>query len=181
MPERQPSIVTNTTPLLALSAATGSLDILRSLYERVVVPCEVAQEIMAGGASLFGVEAFAQADWLEHRPQPVQISPWLANTLDRGEASVIQTALDEKIPLVCIDEIVGRRIARLNGLTLTGAVGILLKAQMRGYPVSIPEAIERMRKHGIWLSDRLVKQALAQAVWDKVPNVPPVPSDESPN
>lgn len=163
MPEpRQPAIVTNTTPLLALSAATGALDILGSLYERVIVPHEVATEVMAGGASMFGIAAFKQAGWLECRPQPVRLNPWLANTLDRGEASVIQTALDEKIGLVCIDETVGRRIARLNGLTLTGTVGILLKARMRGYPVSIPAAIERMREHGIWLSERLVAETLAQ-------------------
>lgn len=107
----------------------------------------------------------------------MRINPWLANTLDRGEASVIQTALDEGIGLVCIDETVGRRIARLNGLTLTGAIGILLKAHQRGYPVAIPEAIERMRKHGIWLSERLVRQALAQAVRNKVGNNP-LPEDQ---
>jgi predicted nucleic acid-binding protein len=124
MLEARPSvIVTNTTPLLALSAACGSLEILRGLYERVIVPREVEQEIMAGGASLFGIPVFEQADWLERRTQPVQINPWLTNTLDRGEASVIQTALNESITLVCIDETVGRRIARLNGLALTGSIG----------------------------------------------------------
>ncbi|MDR1888366.1 MAG: hypothetical protein LBQ81_03145 [Zoogloeaceae bacterium] len=54
MPDkRQPAIVTNTTPLLALCAATGSLDIFRALYERVIVPLEVEQEIQAGGVSYF--------------------------------------------------------------------------------------------------------------------------------
>jgi len=164
MPEaRRSVIITNTTPLLAVSAATGSLEILRGLYERVIVPFEVEQEIMAGGASLFGIPAFEQAHWLERRAQPVRIHPWLTNTLDRGEASVIQTALNENIALVCIDETVGRRIARLNGLTLTGSIGILLKAHQRGDPISIPDAIARMRRQGIWLSDRLVKQALALA------------------
>jgi predicted nucleic acid-binding protein len=38
------SLVTNTTPLIALTAATGGLDVLRFLYERVVVPLEVAEE-----------------------------------------------------------------------------------------------------------------------------------------
>ena len=42
MPDRGKTIVTNTTPLIALTAATGSLDVLRSLYTRVVVPYEVA-------------------------------------------------------------------------------------------------------------------------------------------
>jgi len=48
---REPAriLVTNTTPLIALTAATGSLDILQFLYQRVVVPMEVADEVRAGG------------------------------------------------------------------------------------------------------------------------------------
>ena len=42
MPDRIKTIVTNTTPLIALTAATGNLDVLRELYSRVVVPYEVA-------------------------------------------------------------------------------------------------------------------------------------------
>lgn len=35
MPEQAKSIVTNTTPLIALTAATGNLDVLRELNARV--------------------------------------------------------------------------------------------------------------------------------------------------
>ena len=40
---------------------------------------------------------------------PDEIPAYLANALDRGEAAVIATALSKGIPLVCIDETVGRR------------------------------------------------------------------------
>ncbi|MFA5924858.1 MAG: hypothetical protein WC856_26845 [Methylococcaceae bacterium] len=36
MPDQSRVIVTNTTPLIALTAATGNLDVLRSLYARVI-------------------------------------------------------------------------------------------------------------------------------------------------
>lgn len=61
MPDRSKIIVTNTTPLIALTAATGNLDILRQLYMRVVVPYEVAAEIKAGGKEAFGLDVFEQA------------------------------------------------------------------------------------------------------------------------
>ena len=48
MPERSDVLVTNTTPLISLAAATGSLEILRFLYRHVVVPHEVAEEVRAG-------------------------------------------------------------------------------------------------------------------------------------
>jgi predicted nucleic acid-binding protein len=52
MPDQGMVIVTNTTPLIALAAATGNLDVLRTIYTRVVVPYEVAEEIRAGGKLL---------------------------------------------------------------------------------------------------------------------------------
>lgn len=155
-------LVTNTTPLIAMAAAIGSLDAFRFLYGRVVVPCEVAAEVRAGGKDAFGLDVFLDAHWLDIQPADVNLQPFLQNSLDRGEASVIQTAMNLDAPLVCIDEVVGRRLARLCGLTVTGTVGVLLKAQQLGFPVSMPDALRRMRDHGIWLSDRVVQFALTQ-------------------
>ena len=87
----------------------------------------------------------------------------LQNSLDSGEAAVIQLALQQGIYLVAIDENVGRRFARLSGLTLTGSLSILLKAQKQGYPILMTEAIRRMRQRGIWLSDKVVDFALREA------------------
>jgi predicted nucleic acid-binding protein len=163
MPDRTKAVVTNTTPLFALTAATGGLDVLRSLYARVVVPYEVAEEIRVGGKEAFGLDVFEQASWLEISNSPVVLPPYLQNSLDRGEASVIQTALQEGIELVCIDEVAGRRVARLSKLNLTGSIGILLKAKSMGYPLSIPEALNRMRARGIWLSSSVIRFALERS------------------
>ena len=71
IPERGQALVTNTTPLIAITAATGSLEVLRFLYSRVVVPLEVAEEVRAGGQQSFGVDAFNGAQWLEIQNAPV--------------------------------------------------------------------------------------------------------------
>ena len=93
------SLVTNTTPLIALTAATGDLAVLRYLFERVVVPLEVAEELRVGGPKAFDVDVFsAAADWLEVQVQPVALQPYLHNSLDKGEAAVIQTALNSQLP-----------------------------------------------------------------------------------
>lgn len=162
MPEHNQVLVSNTTPLIAIAAATGSLDVLRFLYPRVVVPQEVADEVRAGGQQSFGVDAFNNAQWLDIQAAPVALQPFLRNSLDRGEASVIQTAMNLGLPLVCIDETAGRRVARLCGLNVTGAVGVLLKARQQGYALSMPDCLQRMRGQGIWLSDQVVRFALAQ-------------------
>ena len=116
MPETQ-RIVINTSPLIALVSAFGDLTVLQSLYTQVLVPFEVCQELLAGGSSAFAVAEFEAAHWLRKQSTPVEISPLLINSLDRGEAAVIQLAINEGIQTVCIDETVGRRVARLSGLS----------------------------------------------------------------
>jgi len=156
-------LVINTTPILALIAAVGSLDMLPLLYRRVWVPWEVCREIRAGGSDGFAIPEFVRAACLHKQTQPVTLSPLLLNSLDPGEAAVIQLALQQGIAVVAIDETVGRRIARLSGLTVTGSIGILLRAKTLGYPLSIAEAIRRMRQRGIWLSGKVVEFALREA------------------
>ena len=159
-PER---IVINTSPIIALVAALGDLSILESLYREVLVPYEVGEEILVGGTTNFAVAEFSRANWLSKERTPLTISPFLLNSLDKGEASVIQLAKDRKIKTVCIDEAVGRRIARLNGLVVTGSVGILLRAKQEGHPIVIKEAIERMLRQNIRLSSTVINFALKQA------------------
>lgn len=162
MPDAR-ELVINTGPLLALVAAFDDLGILHLLYDRVIVPLEVSQEILVDNASRYGGKEFEAASDLEKKSSAVQVSAFLKNSLDPGEAGVIQTALDDKIETVCIDEPVGRRVARLHGLRVTGSVGILLRAKREGHLPRVTDAIERMRSKGIRLSDTLVKSVLEQA------------------
>ncbi|UCH95686.1 MAG: DUF3368 domain-containing protein [Candidatus Aminicenantes bacterium] len=161
MPKRK-RIVINTGPVLALVAAWGELETLRELYDQVIVPYEVSQEILTGGPAEFGVKEFEKANWLIKRKTPTNISTYLSNSLDIGEASVIQVALDENIQNVCIDETAGRRIARLHNLKLTGSIGILVRAKNEGFSFSMRDAIQKMKQNGVWLSDEVVEFALSE-------------------
>ena len=161
MPETR-DIVINTGPIIALVAALGDLRVLQ-IYRQVWTPYEVSQEIQAGGASQFAVAEFEAAHWLQKCAQATDIAVLLQNMLDKGEAAVIQLALDQGIETVAIDEAAGRRLARLNGLSVTGSIGVLLRAKREGYGFSMREAIERMKARGIWLSDRVITFALMQA------------------
>jgi len=157
-------IVINTGPLIALAAALDDFRLLGMLYRAVHVPYEVGAEINVKGAAGFAANQFQQAGWLKKAAAPItNVSPFLKNSLDAGEAAVIQYAIDHGIDTVCIDEAAGRRVARLSGLKLTGSLGILLRAKREGHPVVLRQAIERMRDKGIWLSEELVSLVLKRA------------------
>ena len=153
-------IVINTGPIISIVAATGSLDILNRLYKDVYVPYEVCREIAENSSRTFAQKEFNEALFLKKAETPVSISPFLKNILDIGEASVIQLALNKKLQTVCIDEKVGRRVARLNNLSLTGSIGILIKAKNQGYLQSMKNAIHAMKNKGVYLSDNIIEFAL---------------------
>ena len=100
MPESR-RIVINTGPILALVSALGDLEILKVLYDEVYIPLEVSNEIMEGGITGFAIKEFEQATWLIKQKNKITIPLFLENSLDLGEASVIETALQEKISTVC--------------------------------------------------------------------------------
>jgi predicted nucleic acid-binding protein len=156
-------IVINTGPILALVAGFGNLDVLKNLYDEVYVTKEVANELLVGGVDRFASEEFAEATFLIRNETPIFITPMLRNMLDIGEASVIQFALDKQIPLVCIDESAGRRVARLNELKLTGSIGIVLKAKSEGFLQEVKPVLDRMVKQGIFISPGVISTALKEA------------------
>jgi predicted nucleic acid-binding protein len=162
MPSVRSDVVVNTGPVLALSAA-GYLHVLRDLFTRVTIPYEVVREIEAGGQTQFARDEFRAASWMDKRSVSVSVSPLLQSTLDPGEAAVVALATAEQIATVAIDETVGRRIARLHVLTVTGSLGVLIRAKQQGAQIRLRTAIERMRQQGIWLSDALEKECLRLA------------------
>lgn len=154
-------IVINTGPIIALVAATDSLDWLALLYRKVWLPHEVAEELLAGGV-LSPEPSWVRAAGDVFQPQPPlpDLPSFLMRELDRGEASVIQTAIKKHVSTVAIDEKTGRRVARLHGLKVTGSLGILVRARKAGLVESLDECIRQMRSKGIWLSESLTREAL---------------------
>jgi predicted nucleic acid-binding protein len=80
--------------------------------------------------------------------------------LDMAEAAVIQLALEEQIPLVCIDAWKGRRMALAAGLKVTGALGLLGKAKVQGIIPAVSPFLERALRNGVRYHPELVQKVL---------------------
>lgn len=155
-------IVCNTGPLIALSMV-GQLELLKHLYERVVVPDVVIREVMAGGSERPGFPEIPSASWLErvHHSAP---EPLLAFELGAGESAVIATAHRMKARLVLIDERRARRIAeQAYGFRVKGSAGILVSAKRAGLVPAVGPLLEEMARQGYFLSRRLLHRALLEA------------------
>lgn len=158
MPNK-PSLVINTSPLVALAAALDDFQVIGEVAS-LIVPGEVMAELQAGNARDDASIKTKSAPCCFLRASFASLPLALQSAVGQGEAAVIHTALTESIPTVVIDERKGRRLAALHGLRVTGSLGLLLALQRRGLLPSIRPAIVRMKAKGIHLGDDLVNEAL---------------------
>jgi len=152
-------VIVNSTPLIALSLI-DQLDLLRQLFEEVVVPTSVYQEIVLHGQGRPGADAVAQADWIQICEPGLQATlPPILLGLDQGEMDVLLLARELQADLVLIDEKLGRRIAGILGLRVQGTLGVLLRAY-RKHLISQEEAeaaVQRLAHSSVRVSPRLIQ------------------------
>lgn len=149
--------IVNATPLIAL-ALVDQLELLRQIFDQVIVPESVYNEVSGHGSERPGAEAIAQAIWLQiETPQTrPTIEPVLMG-LDQGELDVLLLAQETQPDWVIIDERLGRRAARALGLPLKGTVGVLLTAGLAGLRAKsdLMADMSQMMAKGIRLSPHL--------------------------
>lgn len=64
-------------------------------------------------------------------------------------------ALESNADLVLLDDLEARVKARKLGLSVTGVLGILLKAKRQGMVLSLKEEVQRLENTGFWISSDL--------------------------
>jgi predicted nucleic acid-binding protein len=158
----KPSLVINTSPLVALAAALDDFSVIGQAA-MLVVPGEVMGELTAGAGRDETASIVASAACCSIRRPFASLPPALHSALGAGETAVIHTALTEGIRTVVIDERKGRRMATLHGLRVTGSLGVLLALRQRGLGPPLPDAIRRMRDKGIHLGDTLIQEVMELA------------------
>jgi predicted nucleic acid-binding protein len=131
------------------------------LYGRIVIPEAVSSEMRHPGAPLL------LRRWVEDRQEEIQVrfvqvpdDPRLA-FLDLGEREAI--VLAERTPgsLLIIDDGDGREEARRRGLRITGLLGVIRDAALRGF-LDFDEAIEKLRSTDFRLSPEVEAVARRQ-------------------
>jgi predicted nucleic acid-binding protein len=155
-------IISNATPLISF-ARINQLPLLQKVVGTLVIPTGVAQEIAMYQSNLLGSINLSQEPWIQTRPlasdQQVQL---LLPSLDQGEAEVIALALELRPQLVLMDELTRRKVAESLGLTVSGSVGVLIRAKELGYLPEIKPYLQQMKQSGIYFSDRFIQGILNQ-------------------
>ncbi len=147
------SIVANAGPLIALGRV-GELNLLPLLYQDIIVPPGVYQEVTRNTTLPSALEIL-QASWVKieqivNTTEVQRLRYWL----DVGESEAIVLAQTKILPLL-IDEQRGRSIAFALNIVHTGTVGVLLAAKREGYIKEVTPFLHKLQSVGVYLSPHL--------------------------
>jgi hypothetical protein len=140
--------VSNTSPISNL-AAIGRLDLLKAQFSELWIPSAVAHELTLHPipAAMAAIQVAIREQWLRvATAQDSALLRTLSAQLHRGEAEAIALAVDLKADLVLMDEREGRQLATQVGISVTGVLGILLRAKRVGQIAAIKPAIDALRQ-----------------------------------
>jgi predicted nucleic acid-binding protein len=150
----------NTSPLIFLTKG-GFLHLLQIVSPEIIVPQAVATEIQAYEQTDVTAMALAATSWLLEvvtPPVPPIIQSW---DLGPGESAVLTWAYINTGTEVILDDLAARRCAVALGIPVRGTLGIVLTAKQRGAIPAARPVLEQLRLCGMYLSDRVMNQALA--------------------
>jgi len=157
-------VVSDTSPIINL-AIIGQLELLPKLFQTVVLPNAVFEEIVTNGFGLPGSFEISQANWVDvRRCQDHSLVHALLEELDHGESEAILLAREIRADVILIDEDLGRKIALRYQLQPLGILGILLKAKQAGLITPVkPLMDELMQTARFFIGTKLYNDVLSLA------------------
>ena len=155
-------VISNTSPLFYLHRLRR-LDLLQKLYQRVIVPEAVVEELKAGRSQGEDTPDIADYNWIEVHSVRVPELVRLVTDLGAGEAQVLALALEEPGSLVILDDHLAREVAKLQNLRITGTAGVLLKAKQAGHISAVAPLLERLIRLDFRLSNAVKTRILQSA------------------
>jgi predicted nucleic acid-binding protein len=154
-------VIVNNTPLVTFWAI-GRLDILRSLFDEILIPVAVRDEFLATEKESRR-RTLREESWI--RVVEVQNSRRIQSFvgLDAGETEVLVLAEEQDASLILIDERKARRFAERMGLPISGTLGILLLAKEEKVISAIAPVLRKIQEAGLYFDSKLIERVLQLA------------------
>jgi predicted nucleic acid-binding protein len=154
--------ICDTSPLQYLHQI-GVLNLLVEFYAAVLIPPAVASELERGKTIGVNLPDFRALPWLKiQAPREPNNAPTVAE-LGAGEKEVLALGMQFPDAVVILDERLGRLHAQALKLTVTGTLGILLRAKVEGRIPRIEPLIAHLDHLGFRLSLKTRAAVLRQA------------------
>lgn len=136
-------VIVNSTPLIVL-CGIGKLNILKEMYEEIIIP---------------SVGAWVHVEQIKDHGEKKMYKAKLHD----GEVEVMILAQERNADLVILDDNVAKKTAKYLGLTVTGTLGVLVKAKRQGIIEEVRPLLSEMRQNSFYVSKTVESMVLEQA------------------
>ena len=132
-------IVSDSSPLIALSSV-DRLDLMQHLFDTVIIPFAVRDEVLGTAAKGAGFPSFIQI-----KPVVAELPVrFLKMNLHAGESEAIAIALEWGVQGIILDDKPAREIAAGLGLKVIGTLGLLILAKQKGFLTEVRPIIAQI-------------------------------------
>jgi len=147
-------IIISDTSCFIILTNIGELSLLQKLYSKITTTIEIATE--------FGEPLPEWVEILSVKSKDTQ--RLLEMQIDKGESSAIALALEISDSLLILDDIKARKVATQLGLSITGTLGIIIKAKLEGIIPSVIPILNKIKQTDFRLSNEVELQVLKAAM-----------------
>jgi predicted nucleic acid-binding protein len=147
-------IIISDTSCFIILTNIGELHLLQKLYSKITTTIEIATE--------FGEPLPEWIEILSVKSKDTQ--RLLEMQIDKGESSAIALALEISDSLLILDDIKARKVATQLGLSITGTLGIIIKAKLEGIIPSVIPILNKIKQTDFRLSNEVESQVLKAAM-----------------
>jgi hypothetical protein len=154
-------IVSNTTPISNF-LNLGRIEILTELFKKIHIPRSVNQELNTFfSANSQWNRCIDEGFIVIHDVKSEFIARQLCTYLHLGEAETLSLCMEKSIQLCLIDDKDARTFAKINKLSCTGTLGILIHAKKTGVIKSVKNTMNSLRTdHHFWISEPMYNRVL---------------------
>lgn len=154
-------VVSDTSPISNL-LVIGKLELLRDVFQKVIIPSAVFDELMKLKDFGYKLEFLSELNWIEIRhPDNQKEVKLLQRSLDKGESEAIILSKEIHADLLLIDERHGAKKAKDFGLKTIGLLGVLVRAKRINIIAKLKPLLDELENNaGFWMSEKLKKEVL---------------------
>ena len=155
-------IVVNSTPLIILGNIDG-LKILKELYGEIIIPRAVFEEVTSK-ADNAKINLSQNLSWIKVlEVQDKSNRKMYQAKLHDGEVEVMMLANEISADLLIIDDNAAKKTAKFLGFTVTGTLGVILKAKSEGIIPQVKPIVDEMLRQGFYISPKIIETVLKTA------------------
>jgi uncharacterized protein len=142
------------------------LGILEGIFAERYIPYAVYDEVVVRGKGRTGADEVASAVrtgcLTKAKVRDMIAVNALTTNISQGEAEVIILAKELGLDYALIDEKTARNVAGLMNVKTSGLLGVLGMATAAGFPIDKKADVDRLRKVGFRISEKLYREILSK-------------------